>query len=124
MKTNYLAKQKRTVYLILIFILGCILVLSFFLNTYLLKLQRKERLEKIISSNIPEIGHVEEKMNVEANSTEELKIAFSSKYMLDALKAVECDKIAVKFNGEEKPIIIKDVDNSDVTQLILPVKTY
>ena len=46
-KTNYLAKQKRTVYLILIFILGCILVLSFFLNTYLLKLQRKERLEKI-----------------------------------------------------------------------------
>ena len=77
-----------------------------------------------ISSNIPEIGHVEEKMNVEANSTEELKIAFSSKYMLDALKAVECDKIAVKFNGEEKPIIIKDVDNSDVTQLILPVKTY
>lgn len=47
MKTNYLAKQKRTVYLILIFILGCIFVLSFFLNTYLLKLQRKERLEKI-----------------------------------------------------------------------------
>ena len=46
-KTNYLAKQKRTVYLLLIFILGCILVLSFFLNTYLLELQRKERLEKI-----------------------------------------------------------------------------
>lgn len=77
-----------------------------------------------ISSNIPEIGHVEEKLDVESNSNQILKIAFSSKYMLDALKSLECDEIFVKFNGEEKPIIITDVENNDVIQLILPIKTY
>ena len=77
-----------------------------------------------ISSNIPEIGHVEETMNVDCNNNETIKLAFSSRYMLDALKSFECNKIDVKFNGEEKPIIIKDAENDDVTQLILPVKTY
>lgn len=77
-----------------------------------------------ISSNIPEIGHVEEKIFVECNNSEKIKLAFSSKYMLDALKSFECDKINIKFNGEEKPIIITDNENDDVTQLILPVKTY
>lgn len=77
-----------------------------------------------ISSNIPEIGHVEEKVYVDGNNNETIKLAFSSKYMLDALKSYDCEKISIKFNGEEKPIIIKDVENDDTTQLILPVKTY
>lgn len=77
-----------------------------------------------ISSNIPEIGHVEEILNVECNNSESIKLAFSSKYMLDALKSLECENINVKFNGEEKPIIITNSENSDVIQLILPVKTY
>lgn len=77
-----------------------------------------------ISSNIPEIGHVEEKIEVECNNDEKIKLAFSSKYMLDALKSLECEKINVKFNGEEKPIIITDTENNDLIQLILPVKTY
>lgn len=47
MKKNYLKRQKRTVYFILIFILTSVLLLTFFLNTYLLNLQRKERLQKI-----------------------------------------------------------------------------
>jgi DNA polymerase-3 subunit beta len=78
----------------------------------------------IVSSNIPEIGHVEEKIYVESNNSETIKLAFSSKYMLDALKSFECEKINIKFNGEEKPIILTDNENDDVTQLILPVKTY
>lgn len=78
----------------------------------------------IISSNIPEIGYVEEKVEVESNNNEKFKLSFSSKYMLDALKSLECEKIDVKFNGEEKPIIINNIIEDGVTQLILPVKTY
>jgi len=77
-----------------------------------------------ISSNIPEIGHVEEKITVESNNSNDIKLAFSSKYMLDALKSLDSIKINVKFNGEEKPIIITDYESNDVIQLILPVKTY
>ena len=78
----------------------------------------------IISSNIPEIGYVEEKLSINDNYNDEFKLSFSSKYMLDALKTFECENILLNFNGEEKPIIIKNGENDGLIQLILPVKTY
>lgn len=78
----------------------------------------------IISSNIPEIGYVEENLEIEKNNKEELKIAFSSKYMMDALKSLECEYINIMFNGDVKPIILKNTDSEDLIQLILPIRTY
>lgn len=78
----------------------------------------------IISSNIPEIGNVEEKINITKNSENDIKISFSSKYMKEALKTFESEEIELCFNGEIKPIIINYVDNNDLTQLILPIRTY
>ena len=77
-----------------------------------------------ISSNIPEIGNVEENISANKNNNENIKIAFSSKYMMDALKAFSSDSIILCFNGEVKPIIIKSTDNQDLTELILPIRTY
>ena len=77
-----------------------------------------------ISSNIPEIGHVEEKVSVESNNKNSFKVAFSSKYMLEALKSFNCDIVNLKYNGEEKPILITNPENDDMIQLIVPVKTY
>ena len=77
-----------------------------------------------ISSNIPEIGYVEEKIYVNKNNDNEIKIAFSSKYMLDALKTFENDEIKILFNGEIKPIIIKNVEDESLIQLILPIRVY
>ena len=78
----------------------------------------------ILNSNIPEIGNVEEKVEIKEINNNDIKIAFSSKYMLDALKALDCDDIKLLFNGEIKPIIIKNTVNDDVTQLVLPIRTY
>ncbi len=78
----------------------------------------------VISSNIPEIGYVEEKLNVDTNYNDKFKISFSSKYMLDALKSLECDEVNIKFNGEEQPIIVNNIIDDGVIQLVLPVKTY
>ena len=78
----------------------------------------------IISSNIPEIGNVEEKINIEKSNDSDIKISFSSKYMMDAIKTFESDEIELLFNGEIKPIILNYVDNNDLTQLILPIRTY
>ncbi len=80
--------------------------------------------EITISSNIPEIGNVEEKIVVEKDSETEIKIAFSSKYMMDALKSLESQEIILLFNGDIKPIIIKNPESNDLTQLILPIRTY
>ena len=78
----------------------------------------------VVSSNIPEIGNVVEKIEVEKNNEENIKIAFSSKYMMDAIKVLDCDKIELGFNGEIKPIIIKNPEDENLIQLIVPIKTY
>ena len=78
----------------------------------------------IISSNIPEIGNVEEKITVNKDNDSEIKIAFNSKFMMESIKALESEEIELKFNGEIKPIILKNPENDDVIQLILPIRTY
>ena len=88
-----------------------------------IKLETKKDI-MIISSNIPEIGNVEEKIKLENYEGKDIKISFSSKYMMDAIKTFESEEIELSFNGEIKPIILNYVDNNDLTQLILPIRTY
>lgn len=78
----------------------------------------------IVTSNIPEIGNVEEKMAVEKNNQENLKISFSSKYMMEAIKVLDCEQIELDFNGEVRPIIIRNPDDEKLVQLIVPIRTY
>ena len=88
-------------------------------NTINLKLASNEL---IISSNSPEIGRVEEKMSV--NSSDEISISFSSKYMLDSIKSFETDSITLYMNSDNSPIIIKAGSDDTLIQLVLPIKTY
>lgn len=89
----------------------------------IIKLETKDDF-LIISSNIPEIGNVEEKVELLEKVDNNIKIAFSSKYMMDAIRVFEGKDIALKFNGEIKPIIIDDAEGSNLLQLILPIRTY
>ena len=77
-----------------------------------------------ITSNIPEIGNVEEKISIKKNNDEEIKIAFSSKFMMEAIKNFDCDEIEISFNGEIKPIIITASYNDELIQLISPIRTF
>ena len=77
-----------------------------------------------ISSNIPEIGNVEENLIVKNKKGEKINISFSSKYMMDAIKSFESEEIEILFNGDIKPIILKDPNNEDLIQLIVPIRTY
>ena len=77
-----------------------------------------------ITSNIPEIGNVEENISIINNENKNLNISFSSKFMMEAIKVFNSDDIELCFNGEIKPIIIKNVDKTDLIQLILPIRTY
>lgn len=77
-----------------------------------------------ISSNSPEIGKVEEQIQVAAIEGEELKISFSAKYMMEALKAIDGQDVFIQFTGAMRPFIIKSVDDDSILQLILPVRTY
>jgi len=90
-------------------------------NTVIMEISNGEM--KISSSN-PEIGTVEEKITLEDLNVENFKIAFSSKYMMEALRALTDKKIRLYLNGEIKPIIIKNESDDNLIQLILPIKTF
>ncbi|MBQ3297236.1 MAG: DNA polymerase III subunit beta [Bacilli bacterium] len=77
-----------------------------------------------LKSSSMEIGHVEEKMLISKNNEENIKISFSSKYMMDALKSFQTENIDLHFVGEIKPILIKSEDDETLTQLVLPIRTY
>ncbi|HLR09772.1 MAG TPA: DNA polymerase III subunit beta [Sporosarcina sp.] len=77
-----------------------------------------------VSSNSPEIGKVEELVEAIKIEGEELKISFSAKYMMDALRAIDGQDIEIQFTGAMRPFILKSVDEDSILQLILPVRTY
>ena len=78
----------------------------------------------MIKSNSVEIGRVEEKMYVDKNNDENIKISFVAKYMMEALKSFPSDKVEISFVGEIKPIILKAIEDESLTQLVLPIRTY
>ncbi|UXU83867.1 DNA polymerase III subunit beta [Mammaliicoccus sciuri] len=77
-----------------------------------------------LSSTSPEIGTVKEDVSTDNVEGESLKISFNSKYMMDALKAIDNDEVQVEFFGTMRPFILKPKDDETVVQLILPIRTY
>jgi DNA polymerase III subunit beta len=77
-----------------------------------------------ISSNSPEIGKVEEEITVSNMEGEGLKISFSAKYMMEALKAIDGQDVVIQFAGAMRPFIIRSIHDDAILQLILPVRTY
>jgi DNA polymerase III subunit beta len=77
-----------------------------------------------VSSNTPEIGNVVEEVQAIEIEGEELKISFSAKYMMDALKALEGTEIKINFTGAMRPFVLRPLNDDSMLQLILPVRTY
>ena len=77
-----------------------------------------------VSSNTPEVGKVIEEVQAESIEGEELKISFSAKFVMDALKALEGTDITIDFTGAMRPFVIRSLHDETMLQLILPVRTY
>ncbi|WP_223702793.1 DNA polymerase III subunit beta [Sutcliffiella deserti] len=88
------------------------------------KLATLENSSLEISSNSPEVGKVVEQVQGNSMEGEELKISFSAKYMMDALKALEGNEILINFTGAMRPFLIRTIHDDSMLQLILPVRTY
>ena len=86
-------------------------------------LETEGNLLKLKSSSL-EIGKVEEKMVIEKDKEMDIKISFSAKYMMDALRSFGTENIDLYFVGEIKPIVLKTKENESLTQLVLPIRTY
>ena len=71
-----------------------------------------------------EKGKAEMKMNVEKDNNEDITIAFSAKYMMEALNALNTEYVEMSFVGEVKPITIKNTVDDGLIQLVVPIRTY
>ena len=80
--------------------------------------------ELTMKSSSVEIGRVEEKMNITKDCENDIKISFSAKFMMEALKVLEGEEAVITFVGEINPIIIQDKNDLDLVQLVLPIRTY
>ena len=72
--------------------------------------------ELIVSSYASEIGKSEESVKVDKNTSEDISISFSSKYMLEALRTFEEEELLIFLNSDSKPIVLKSVQDESLIQ--------
>lgn len=78
----------------------------------------------ILSSRSQEVGSSTEDLEVISYEGDTLNISFSGRYVYEAIRVLSAKTIKIKFSGEMKPFVIRDVDDDSVLQLVLPVRTY
>lgn len=74
-----------------------------------------------ISSN-SEIGNVQEPVKAEI-AGKDIRIAMNSKFIIDAVNALDEEKITIRFNSQIMPFVCENEINKDRLYLILPVRT-
>lgn len=68
------------------------------------------------------IGSMNDEIDVDS-SGESIEIGFNCKYMLEAMKAIDEDKVLMNFAGAVKPLLITDAKKTNRYQtLVLPVR--
>lgn len=71
-----------------------------------------------------DVGKIEESIIVDNVSKNNIKISYSAKYMIDALKIFNKENILILLNGDISPIILMEEGNKELTELISPMKTF
>lgn len=85
----------------------------------LIKCSAKENLLTINSSS--EEGTVKEDIIMEKEG-EDIEIGFNSKYLMDALKEIEDEKVKIEFKTGTTPCLLKPIEGEEYEYLILPVR--
>lgn len=88
-------------------------------NTNLVKLEIKD--DKIILKSNSQFGQLKEEIYIKKEGID-LDIAFNSRYLMDAVKAIEDEEIKIEFNNNITPCIIKSNKNENSKYMVLPVR--
>ena len=68
-----------------------------------------------------EIGTLREEINVSSQGSK-IDIDFNPRYFLDALKVIDEDEVAIVFNGNMGPCVLKPLDSDEFAYLVLPLR--
>lgn len=89
---------------------------------YLVRMEMSED-EIVITSRSNDVVSVERVTPIEYIG-EPLNISFKGNYVYDAIRVLNAFQVKISFSGNMKPFILKSVDDENVLQLVLPIKTY
>lgn len=81
---------------------------------------------KLVSAHVnsPEVGRVNEEIDTESISGDDLIISFNPTYLIDALKAIDSEKITISFISSVRPFtLLPGEKDENFIQLITPVRT-
>ena len=77
---------------------------------------------KVVINANSDIGKIEETVSAELEG-KELKVAMNSKYLLDAVKALEEESIILSFNTAVTPFTLENVEDKSSQYLVVPLRT-
>ncbi|MCR4925959.1 MAG: DNA polymerase III subunit beta [Clostridiales bacterium] len=77
--------------------------------------------DSIKISSITALGSASDKITAEIEGPR-VEIGFNNKFIIDALKASDTDKVRIKLNNSTSPIIILPVEGESFIFLVLPVR--
>ncbi len=77
---------------------------------------------RIVVNANSEMGKIEEAVSAELDG-KELKVAMNSKYLLDAVKALDEENIVLSFNTAITPFTLENVEDKSCQYLVLPLRT-
>lgn len=90
-------------------------------RTSIVKFEFKEN-KLVLSADTPDSGASQDEFDIEYAETEELKIAFNYKYVLDSLKNMETSEVKIGLNSSLSATVIKPNNEEDYVCLIMPVQ--
>jgi len=76
----------------------------------------------MVVSSQSEMGQGYEQLYVEGEG-EPVGISFNARYLLDVLKIMEAEEVAVEFTGSLSPCIVRPAESENFIYLLLPVRT-
>ena len=85
-----------------------------------------EIINDVVSAHVnsPEVGRVNEEIDTESISGQDLTISFNPTYLIDSLKAINSEKVTISFISAVRPFtLIPSDDTENFIQLITPVRT-
>lgn len=77
--------------------------------------------DNILLSCTSSVGRATENFPINLEG-EEFEIGLNSRYLLEALKAAEQDKVKIEFNGATSGVLIKPFDNDEFLYMIMPMR--
>jgi len=88
-------------------------------NKITLSIKTEKKVFEIVSKN-KDVGENITKVDC-VLSGDDVEISFNQKYIMDCFQSINSDSLVLRFNGLNKPLVIKSTPDTGFTYLVMPM---